>query len=219
MSLCRNSGADQVREILGISPGLAEWVDRNAQLDSSPTAPAALIYSGVLFGELGLTEMSDAEFGLAKDRLLIFSALFGALRPDDQICCYRLSGGVELPDIGRVTKFWREPLAEMMTGASQDRLVVDMRSSPYTGMWSPTPDQREMCVVVKVWQESASGQRTAVSHHNKASKGQLARQLATSPTAPGDASHLLELVTAQGWRAELSTNRKSEQLDLYLPAP
>ena len=216
-TLCQES-PDEASQALGLSPRLADWIDRNANLTTSPTAPAAEIYTGVLFGELNLAGMSVAEFRLATDRLLIFSALFGLVRPDDRICCYRLSGGVDLPGIGRLTRFWREPLAEAMDAITADSLIVDMRSSPYTGMWSPTAAGRDSLVTVKVWQGSASGQRTAVSHHNKASKGALARQLATAPNAARTATELCAQVCALGWEAELSHNGKSDQLDLYLPA-
>jgi cytoplasmic iron level regulating protein YaaA (DUF328/UPF0246 family) len=216
--LCRES-PEQASQTLALSARLADWVDRNVNLATSPAAPAAEIYTGVLFGELDLAGMSTAERQLANDRLIIFSALFGVVRPDDRICCYRLSGGVDLPGIGRITRFWRDSLTDAMTAAAGNSLIVDMRSSPYTGMWSPTAAERESLVVVKVWQESVSGQRTAVSHHNKASKGALARRLATVSTAPTNASELVEQVSAAGWRTELSDNGKSAQLDLYLPRP
>lgn len=216
-TLCQES-PDEANQTLGLSPRLADWVDRNANLATSPSAPAAEIYTGVLFGELDLAGMSTAEFELATGRLLIFTALFGLVRPNDRICCYRLSGGVDLPGIGRLTRFWREPLAEAMTAISADNLIVDMRSSPYSGMWSPTATERDSLVTIKVWQESASGQRTAVSHHNKASKGALARQLATTPTAARTATELCAQVGALGWEADLSHNGKSDQIDLYLPA-
>ena len=215
LELC-NGSTDDAAQTLGLSARLADWVDRNRDLRRGPTAPAATIYTGVLFHELGLAEMSDSDFRLANERLIIFSALFGLVRPDDEICCYRLSGGTTLPQVGRITSFWRESLAKAMPTIVADDLVVDMRSSPYNGMWSPTPDQLKSFVTVKVWQESPSGQRTAVSHHNKASKGALARELATVNEQPKNAAELLDLVSAAGWRAELTESGKSTQLDLYI---
>jgi hypothetical protein len=67
-------------------------------------------------------------------------------------------------------------------------------------------------VTVKVWQDGPGGQRTAVSHFNKATKGEVARVLATVPEdlrTPGGA---LDVVRACRWRAELDGRR----LDVWM---
>ncbi len=60
VSLCQ-AEPEKARKILGLSEKLGQWVQRNSELYSAATDSASRIYSGVLFGELGLTELSGDE--------------------------------------------------------------------------------------------------------------------------------------------------------------
>ena len=67
---------------------------REAMLDAlepglrkAPAAPAAEVYTGVLFKRLELPKLSAK----ARRRVLIASALWGVVRPDDRIPYYKLS--------------------------------------------------------------------------------------------------------------------------------
>jgi hypothetical protein len=188
-------------ETLGVGPTRFEWVARNATLSQSPTAAAGRVYTGVLYSSLDYPGLAGADLRRANGRLAIVSALFGLLRPTDRICAYRLSGSVRLPGIGPLPWFWRDALTRAV--ACSDGLVVDMLSSPYASMTGLPP----AAVTVKVWQEGPAGQRTAVSHFNKATKGELARLLATLPRAPRTAPELLAAVREAGWPAELDGTR------------
>ncbi len=209
---CR-SEPEQARQVLGLSEKLAHWVRHNRDLADAPTATASRIYTGVLFGELGLTKLIGQEARRASRRLIIFSALFGLIRPHDRIPCYRLSGNVTLPDVGNLTTFWRGPISVALERAAGKKLIVDMRSAPYAAMWSPSS---ESVVQVKIWQRAQSGLRTAVSHHNKATKGQLARYLATTGDDLSTATELLDATLAHGWQTELDDSTSPARLDVYI---
>ena len=215
MGFCR-SEPEQARQVLGLSEKLAHWVRHNRDLAAAPTATASRIYTGVLFGELGLTELIGQEARRANRRLIIFSALFGLIRPHDRIPCYRLSGNVTLPDVGSLTKFWRGPISVALQRAPGKQLIVDMRSAPYAAMWSPDSESNESVVQVKIWQRAPSGLRTAVSHHNKATKGQLARHLATTRDDLSTATELLDATLAHGWQTELDDSTNPTRLDVYI---
>ena len=62
-------------------------------------------------------------------------------------------------------------------------------------------------VSAKVWQASSSGQRTAVSHLHKATKGEIARVLATAEDEPRSGEDLVALLRREGWQADLSDGR------------
>ena len=70
-------------------------------------------------------------------------------------------------------------------------LVVDLRSSGYHVL-GPLP----AAVTVQV----VSGDGRAVSHHNKAHKGRLARLLATAPREVSDADGVAQIARRAGLR-------------------
>ena len=65
---------------LAISPGQAGEIEVDAALRGAPAGPAAEVYTGVLYDRLGLPGLSKR----ARSKVLIASALWGVVRPDDR---------------------------------------------------------------------------------------------------------------------------------------
>jgi hypothetical protein len=171
---------------LGLTERQEHEVARNRELPSSPTLPALARYTGVLFDALDIGSMTTAQLRNAQRRLAIASALFGLVRGSDPVPAYRLSAASTLPGIGSLRRFWRPRLEPVLAGV--DELVVDLRSGPYAQL-----ARAEGAVVIKVVTENAAGVRTAISHHNKAYKGRLARTLAVSRKEPESVADLLRI--------------------------
>lgn len=78
--------------------------------------PAALAYNGVAFKHLGAWEWSASEVRSAKDHLMIFSFLYGLLRPCDGIAPYRMEGKVKLAVHGGKSMFvfWKPLLTAVI---------------------------------------------------------------------------------------------------------
>ncbi len=199
-TLAREDPATAV-EVLGLGPTQFDLVVANADLAGAPSAPASSVYTGVLYAALDYPTLAGQDRRRANRRIGIVSALFGLVSPTDRIVAYRLSGGVRLPGVGALPGFWRPALSAEV--AREPGLVVDMLSSPYASMVA-LPDG---AVTVKVWQEGPSGHRTAVSHFNKATKGEVARTLALQPREPRRPSDLVDALRGSGWRAELDGAR------------
>ncbi|KGN38993.1 YaaA family protein [Knoellia subterranea] len=153
---------------LGVSPGLADEVARNLELDVAPATPAAEVYTGVLYDALGLSTLDSAARRRANQWLVIVSALHGAVRPKDRITAYRLSMDVNLPGLGPVAAAWRPVLADVLTSAAGREVVVDCRSSTYAAAWTPTGDVASRWVQVRV---------PGASHMAKHTRGLVARHL------------------------------------------
>ncbi|WP_026876896.1 peroxide stress protein YaaA [Jiangella gansuensis] len=205
--LCRTDPATAA-SALGLGPQQADEVARNAELAQAPAAPAREVYTGVLYEALGLRSLRGATARRADASLLITSGLWGLLRPSDVIAAYRLGGGVSLPGTGPLAAYWRRPLAKSLPATAGDDLVVDLRSSTYTAFWRPTGDIADRTVVVRVLHEH-DGRRTVVSHHNKATKGRLVRQLlddgrASGARGPRTPEAFARTLTRLGWTAELT---------------
>jgi cytoplasmic iron level regulating protein YaaA (DUF328/UPF0246 family) len=189
------------REVLGLTEGRRDAVVRNRSLRSAPTLPAAELYTGVLYDNLGLTTLPAAARARASERVLIFSGLWGALRLDDAVPAYRLAMGVNLPPLGPLASYWRPFLRAELAPLAAGRLVVDMRSAPYAAAWRPAGET----AAVRVVRESTAGGkpvRTVVSHMAKATRGEIARSLLETDADPADAGELTMLLLDLGHDAE-----------------
>lgn len=164
-------------------------------LREAPAAPAAEVYTGVLFKRLELPQLSVA----ARRRVLIASALWGVVRPDDRIPYYKLPPKTRLDGIGAPAAYWRPALAEALPD-KEGKLIVDMRSGAYGSFWKP---KRATLLPVRAFTESG-GQRKAVSHMAKAVRGDVARALLTAKKAPADPESAAVIAESAGFTVELN---------------
>jgi len=164
-------------------------------LREAPAAPAAEVYTGVLFKRLGLALVPAK----ARRQVLIFSALWGVVRPDDRIPHYKLPPKTKLKGIGAPAAYWRPALTEALPDKAGE-LIVDMRSGAYTSFWKP---QRATLLAVRAFTER-DGERKAVSHMAKASRGDVARALLEAKKAPKDPEGAAAIAEAAGLTVELS---------------
>ena len=200
---------------LGIPESQAEDVERNGELRRAATAPAAEIYTGVLYERLGFGSLSDAARRRAEKHLLIASALWGFVRPGDRIPYYRLSASAKLPRIKGLAAYWRPALREAMEAAEQDlkgQLVIDMRSGGYASAWRP---RAASLYSVRPLTEYPDGTRKPVSHWAKATRGEVARTLLRARSTPGDAEAAAGILEKAGYRIELT----GDSIDVIEAAP
>ncbi len=186
-------------DALGLSQSQAGELAHNRELLSGPAGGAADVYTGVLYDALDLPDLRRR--GVATDHVLIFSGLWGVLRPGDRIPHYRCSAGVKLPAVGSVSAAWRKALRAPLAAHVGDRLVVDLRSGAYAPLWAPGGN----AVTVRVLHERESGgavTRSVVSHFNKATKGRLTRTLLESGQQPRKPDEFADLVRALGYVVE-----------------
>ncbi len=178
-------GPDAHRRLM-VSPRLVEEVARNTRLLTAATAPAGEVYSGVLYGALDLPSLDAAAKRRANRRIVILTAMFGALRPTDRIPAYRLHPCVHLPDLGEATQAWRPVLAPVLEQeARARRVIVDCRSGTYVSMWKPKGALAERRVLITV---------PGASHMAKHTRGLVARHLVESAARPRHPEDLVEIL-------------------------
>lgn len=195
--LCR-ADPDRAAEVLELGPKLRHLVGVDAALDGAPTLPARRLYTGVLFTALGLHDLPRAASARAGRDVLVASGLWGMVRLGDRIPAYRLPGGLSVPGIGTLSSAWKQPLAGLMPGVVGRGPLLDLRSGTYVAAWSPTGEQAEATVTVRVLSER-DGRRSIVSEANKAVKGRLTRALLLDgERLPGTADRLVDTVTRLG---------------------
>jgi hypothetical protein len=174
-----------------------------AEYDSSQTSPAIEIYDGVLYQGLGWNSLSATQKKRANSRVLIVSALFGLVKPLDQIFQYKLKID---------SKLWREAIATVSEKFTKE-LVIDCRSSTYKSVWALNP---ENTVEVRVFKVSGT-ERSVITHMSKKYRGELTRHLLvqpSDPTTPADVQHM----AAQLFECELHppTDGQPWALDLLI---
>ncbi|HET7418286.1 MAG TPA: peroxide stress protein YaaA [Solirubrobacterales bacterium] len=184
LALAEELGERREQLIAALDPGLLE----------APAAPAAEVYTGVLFGRLELPQLSVA----ARRKVLIASALWGVVRPDDRIPYYKLPPKEKPKGIGPLAKFWRPALAAALPDEEGD-LIVDMRSGAYATMWKP---QRATLLPVRAFTE-VDGERKAVSHMAKAVRGDVTKALLRAKKAPSDPKGAAAIAEKAGFAVEL----------------
>jgi len=190
-ALVAASARPDALEVLGAPRGAADRVAANVDLRSAPTLRAADLYTGVLYDALDLASLDAAGKRRAARRLVVVSALFGALRPGDRVPSYRLSMDVDLPGVGPLAAAWRPALDEVLPAAAGRGTVVDLRSSTYVAAWRPQGELAERTVAVHVVRDGPGG-RTAVSHMAKHTRGLVARHLLSTGADPRSAHDLVD---------------------------
>lgn len=210
-ALAEASARPDAAGVLGVSPNLTEEIARNTRLTSAPSVPVSDLYTGVLYDALDLLTLDTAARRRASRRVVVISALFGALRLSDRVPPYRLSMAVNLPGVGPLAGHWREPLAEWLPGEVGRGLVVDCRSSTYAAAWVPQPDLARRWVQVRV---------PGATHMAKHTRGLVTRALCESAADPRTAPGLAE-VLAQSFTVELHEPSGATRpwiLDVHPPA-
>jgi uncharacterized protein len=178
-------------ELTGAREAVLRALPDGDALLRAPAAKASAVYTGVLFGRLGLADLPLR----ARRRVLIFSGLWGVLSPDDRIPAYKLPIETKLPGIGGLAAHWRGPLRAAL---ADEGLIVDMRSGGYAVAWRP---RRAPVLAVRAFVER-DGTRTPVSHMVKATRGDVARIVLEASPPPRTPEAVAELVAAAGHEVE-----------------
>ncbi|GIJ09586.1 peroxide stress protein YaaA [Micromonospora andamanensis] len=179
---------------LGLAPGQHGELRRNARLRQAATAPAARIYTGVLYEALGLASLPATAQRAAGRQVLVSSGLWGAVRLSDRIPPYRCPIGARLPGLGALPGLWRRDLGAALTEAAGRGPVLDLRSGAYAAVWTPRGELAERTLTVRVLHErevDGVPVRSVVSHFNKATKGRLVRDLLLAGARPRTAGALV----------------------------
>jgi len=155
-------------------------IDRNRELLRSPTMPVIDRYTGVLFDGLGAATLTAPERDFAHAHLVVHSALLGPLAALDPIPAYRLSHDSRVPDLTinkhSLKQHWSSDVQRLL--GRTDGLLLDLRSEAYVALGARPV--RQDSVYLRVVVAAADGQKRALNHFNKKSKGEFTRALINS---------------------------------------
>lgn len=176
-SLMQLGEGDVAAQVLRLGKRSATQAQTNTRLTTSPCIPAIELYTGVLYDHLSPGTLDQDSRARLEQTTWISSALFGVLRPSDEIPDHRLAMAVALPGIGALAPWWRRHLVTI-TSQTAGQVVVDCRSGSYrSAMPIPKANRLEITVV-----RQGSRGRTTVSHMAKKWRGMLVRHLVEDTT-------------------------------------
>ena len=151
-------------------------------LERAPTLPAIERYVGVLFTHLDAPSLPPAAASRLGRDVVLLSALWGLLAPADLIPAYRLTMAAAVEPLGRLSGWWRPRLSPVLDTRVSGAVVWDLLSAEYGAAWRPLAGAtyaRRITprIVAEVRRADGGAVRTGVSHHAKAVRGALARQV------------------------------------------
>ncbi len=198
----------QLEKLFGVKgPRLDQALATNRQLPGGPLRPAMERYTGVMFEHLDYPGMPPALRQAFDRHALLFSGVWGLLRPTDWIPDYKLKMDAILPATGRVSDFWKPRISGLLNPLVAGAVVWDLLPGVHRRAWDGQGElaaRWQVKFVERVTQQGQSRLRT-VSHWSKALKGALVRFICqhrvTQPQALADFQH------PQGYRFSLEASQ------------
>ena len=202
------NGSPEARfKLLGVKAPKANVATAiNLIVATAPTMSAIDRYTGVLYNALDYPSLPTKVRRSVDRQVVIFSGLWGVVRPTDPIPNYKLKMGASLPGLGKPARFWKPLISDAIAdaiAASRTDTVWDLLPNEHAAAWDPSVAGRRIRVrflddVMK------NGKRTlvTVSHWNKLLKGALVRHVVEHGL--DDPAGLIDFDHAEGYRDDPS---------------
>jgi cytoplasmic iron level regulating protein YaaA (DUF328/UPF0246 family) len=169
-------GADEseLESLFGVKGDtLEQAVQATLDIYRSPLMAAVDRYGpGVMYAAMDFAGLPTGSQRRLLENGVIFSGLFGLLRPDDLIPDYRLKMDAKVEGVGKVSSYWREPLSAQLNDLLEGQAVWNLLSGTHEAAWDDAGTYARM-IRVKFYREDEDGERKAVSHGIKELRGAL----------------------------------------------
>ena len=135
-SLKKQNRAD-LGKLMKLSDKLAEQTWCNIQkwgTDELEKTPSVLTYQGTAFKNLNPQKWSNDIAKYAQENLIIFSGLYGVLRPYDLVENYRLEMGLKagfLKEAMTLYVYWEPSLMKYLKPILENKMVINLASNEY----------------------------------------------------------------------------------------
>ena len=191
-------------KLLGVRGALLESAQNSMALileGHQVVMPAWQRYAGVVWSHLAPEGLSVEQ----RSRLLVPSGFYGITTAEDPIADYRLKMSVNLGTLGVLSRFWREPVTDVVLRRARGGEIVNLLPQEHAGCLN-FDALGAVCDVSHIHFVSADGHH-AIGHGAKSVKGIVARRVLER----GSAS--LTRFRWDGWRAA----RSSTGFEIHAP--
>lgn len=227
----REGDEGELEKLFGVKgDALQEAVDANLNVYGSPLMAAVDRYSpGVMYASMDFAGLPTGSQRRLLENGVIFSGLFGLLRPDDLIPNYRLKMDATVAGVGKASTYWRPALSDQLNKLLAGQAVWNLLPGTHEAAWDDAGTYGRM-IRVKFYRED-DGERKAVSHGVKELRGALVAFIVNETAdsvdaledweAPGgyeidhEASEIksgggtVVMVTSPGWEERRAARRKA----------
>lgn len=161
-----------------------------------PTTAAIERYDGVLYRALDWPSLPVGARRRGRGALLTVSGLWGLVAPADPIPHYKLKMSARLPELGRLSTFWRPRLTAALAPRLAGAVLWDLLPIEHAAAWDPAAALARRRITVRFVDRNGA----TVSHWNKLLKGALVREVLTHGIA--DPAALVGWTHPTGYRID-----------------
>lgn len=167
----------RIKDTMKVSDKLAEEV--KTIIDSwgkSKSGSAMFTFRGDIYSGLQVDSFDKKDIEFAQKHLLIFSGLYGILKPLDEVSPYRLEMGYKLPNkkYSSLYKYWGDKLSTLI---NKKDLVINLTSVEYGKVIIPKLDKNKIITPVFYTYSPSTHKNTTVAVHSKIARGAFAHWL------------------------------------------
>lgn len=182
VSVCQQMTESEISSAMKINPKIAREVYEFFQtfdFDTTPKRAAALAYNGIAYKGLNAHDFSKEDFYFAQNHLNIISALYGILRPLDEIKPYRLEMMRKIAPQGHKTlySFWQESLnAHLSTKLKKgENVIINVASNEYSKVFQKSRLPKGVKIIDIQFLQQENGNLKQIVVHSKKARGLMSR--------------------------------------------
>lgn len=174
----------ELQKVMKISPALAKKTSElieNWNIESENQSLALDSFIGDIYSGLQAKDLSPVDRDYANKTLLIFSGLYGIIRPYDGIYPYRLEMAYKLPEpeFSNLYKFWGKSIAECIP---EKEPIINLASDEYSDTITPYIEAKRIISPKFLTKNPKTGEPIFVVVHAKIARGAFAHWLIKSRT-------------------------------------
>ena len=179
ISVARNLSSDNLKQLMGISPQLAELnKKRFMEFGKQDKKAAAFAFAGDTYKGLEIEKLNQNDVEWAQEHLRILSGLYGILRPLDLIEPYRLEMGSKLKGShgNSLYEYWGNKISNNLNEHAKKmgiNTLINCASNEYFNVIKP--NTLSLRVITPIFMEHKNGQEKIISFYAKNARGSMAR--------------------------------------------
>ncbi len=165
--------SEGLEDLFGVKgEALQRAIDVNSEIYNAPLMSAHDRYSpGVMYKAMDFAGLPTGAQRRLLENGIIFSGLFGLLRPDDLIPDYKLPMNAVVPGLGKISEYWRPIISPVLNRTLEGAFVWNFLTPIHEAAWE---DQHTYETSVRVnFFVKENGKRNAVTEDVKPLNGKL----------------------------------------------